>query len=123
MTRQREPKWLRARRAGAAGDWLARALGRAGAVPGGRVDTAIFSGRISVDGVVVREPFAPVPAGARVTMDGEPLSLAFRTLVVAFHKPRGLVVAQEPGADGRAPGGAAARGPRTVAACARHARG
>ena len=93
MGRQRTPKWLRAARAGASGDWLARALGRLPAVEDGRTEDAITAGRVRVDGEATTDPFTPVGASSRVAVDGQPIDLHWRTEVLAFHKPRGLVVA------------------------------
>lgn len=93
MARTRAPKWLQARRAGATTDWLGRALGRAGAIPDGDVAAALAADRVTVDGNGVRDPFAPVLPGGRIAVDGAPASLAWRTRILAFHKPRGLVVA------------------------------
>lgn len=93
---RRAPRWLEAARqrgAGGEGPWLSRALARAGVLPVRDAEAAIRSGRLEVDGAVAREPFAPVRAGARVRLDGQPVSLAFHTRVLAFHKPRGLVCA------------------------------
>jgi pseudouridine synthase len=93
---RRAPRWLEAARqrgAGGEGAWLARALARAGVLPLADAEAAIRAGRVEVDGATAREPFAPVRPGARVRLDGQPASLAFRTRVLAFHKPRGLVCA------------------------------
>jgi 23S rRNA pseudouridine2605 synthase/16S rRNA pseudouridine516 synthase len=62
-------------------------------LPLAAAEAAIAAGRVTVDGAVAKEPFAPVLASARVRLDGQPVSLAFRTRVLAFHKPAGLVCA------------------------------
>jgi pseudouridine synthase len=93
---RRPPRWLEAARhrgAAAEGTWLARALARAGVLPREPAEAAIREGRVKVDGHPVLEPFAPVAPGAAVRLDGRPVSLAFRTRVLAFHKPAGLVCA------------------------------
>jgi 23S rRNA pseudouridine2605 synthase len=89
------PKWLEAakhRTAGVSGDsWLSRSLSRAGVLPLNRAEDAIREGRLAIDGRVVTEPFTPVNAGSRVSLDGVLVSLAFSTRVLLFHKPAGLV--------------------------------
>lgn len=100
MTRRRNPSgWLQAARAGArpgVDTWLARALGRAGGVPGGArpgvIEKAIFSGRVELDGDLVRDPFHPVRPGARCRVDGSEVSLEAPTRVLMFHKPAGAAV-------------------------------
>lgn len=87
------PKWLEAaRHSGEAGGvWLSRALARAGVMPTKDAEAAIRAGRVSVDGVVAREPLAPVRRGAKVTLDGHGVALDFHTRILLFHKPAGLV--------------------------------
>jgi 23S rRNA pseudouridine2605 synthase/16S rRNA pseudouridine516 synthase len=83
-----------AREANAAkGDWLARALGRAGALPPSEIDAALAAGRVRIDGKVVTKPFAPVPEGARVTLDGLEVDVRRRTRVLMLNKPKGVVSA------------------------------
>lgn len=99
MGRKREPKWLKAARAGdqsPAGksegfDWISRALARAGVMPLREAELAVKAGRVQVAGRVVREPFALVKPGDTVKVDGHPVSLEFRTRVLVFHKPAGVV--------------------------------
>lgn len=91
---KRAPRWLeaaRARDSGAPGDWLSRALARAGVMPLPEAEEAIRLGRVQLDGRAEQEPMAPVKAQARVKVDGKEVSLAWRTRVLAFHKPRGVV--------------------------------
>jgi 23S rRNA pseudouridine2605 synthase/16S rRNA pseudouridine516 synthase len=97
MAKRDTPKWLEAARsAGEAGrDWIGRALPRAGVLAPAAAEKAIFSGRVTIDGVVVRDPFAPVEVTQRVAVDGEPVSLAAATKVLVLHKPAGIVVAAE----------------------------
>ena len=93
--RTQEPRWLRAARvrgAAGAGDWVVRALGRGGALPRVQAEAAISAGRLTVDGGVVTDPFAPLPPGADVRLDGRPLTLAPATRALVLHKPAGLVV-------------------------------
>jgi 23S rRNA pseudouridine2605 synthase/16S rRNA pseudouridine516 synthase len=93
--RAKTPKWLSAaREANAAkGDWLARALGRAGALPPAEVEAAIAAGRVRINGKVVNKPFAPVPEGAQVSVDGKAVDVRRRTRVLMLHKPAGVVSA------------------------------
>lgn len=91
----RNPRWLEAARAANApkSDWLARAIARAGALPLAEAERAIAEGRVKLDGKVAKTPFAPVTETSQVSVDGTPVSLAAKTRVLAFHKPRGLVTA------------------------------
>lgn len=95
MARPRKaPRWLEAARLrddGAGGDWLSRALARAGVMPLAEAEEAIAARRVALDGKVATEALAPVREGARVTLDGHPVSLAWRTRVLLFHKPAGLI--------------------------------
>jgi 23S rRNA pseudouridine2605 synthase len=70
---------------------LNRALSKLGLLSRAQAAEAIVSGRVRVDGVVVRDPAAPVvPERARIAIDGVTRRRpAWRTLV--FHKPRGVV--------------------------------
>ncbi len=105
MTRpRRPPRWLEAARQrgpGEADDWLARALSRAGALPFGDAEAAVQAGRVAVEGRVTRQPLAPLAAGARVTVDGQPVDVTPSTRVLMFHKPAGVVTA---GADAHGKG-------------------
>jgi 23S rRNA pseudouridine2605 synthase/16S rRNA pseudouridine516 synthase len=57
-------------------------------------EEAIRAGRVEVDGLPVREPFAPVHPGARVRLDGREVDVGHPPLhVLMFHKPAGPVVA------------------------------
>lgn len=96
MSRNRTPKWLEAARKGAApgqGTWLARTLGRRGVVPGGEVEKAIRSGRVQVNGALVRDPMHPVKAADELRFDGAIVSRSEASRVLMFHKPAGSVVA------------------------------
>ena len=91
---KKAPRWLEAARlrTGAANtDWLSRALARAGVLPLQDAELAIRAGRVRLDGREEREPMAPVHDGSRASLDGKEVSLAWRTRVLAFHKPSGVV--------------------------------
>lgn len=93
---RRPPKWLEAarqREPGEGGDWLARALSRAGALSFGDAEAAVQAGRVTVDGRVVTQPLAALAPDARVAVDGQPVDVTPRTRVLMFHKPAGLVTA------------------------------
>lgn len=96
MRRRKEPKWLQAAkvRGGVtpAGDFLSRALSRAGVLPTDEAERAIREGRVTVDGKVATVVVAPLEAGAKVALDGEVVDVRPTTRVLAFHKPKGLVV-------------------------------
>jgi pseudouridine synthase len=74
-------------------DWLARALVRAGVVPGSQVEEAVRDGRVRVNGKVVREPLRPLRPTDQVRLDGRPVPLAAKLHVLMFHKPKGVVSA------------------------------
>lgn len=93
--RQHEPRWLKAARErnGREGVSLARALGRAGAMPRSSVEAAIRERRLTVDGAMAESPEALVRADSLVALDGERVSLGWCTRAFAFHKPAGFVCA------------------------------
>ncbi|MEW5740958.1 MAG: pseudouridine synthase [Myxococcota bacterium] len=98
MARPRQPpRWLQAARQRASpeegDDWLSRALSRAGVAPLAEAEHLIHSGRVTVDGKVVRQPLAPVKAAACVEVDGQRVDVRPTTRVLMFHKPKGLVTA------------------------------
>jgi 23S rRNA pseudouridine2605 synthase len=75
-------------------DWLARALARAGVMPEREAEAAIRAGRVTLQGRVVREPLALVRSGDLVRVDGHSVSLSAQTIVLAFHKPPGVITAR-----------------------------
>ncbi|MCA2978235.1 MAG: rRNA pseudouridine synthase [Myxococcaceae bacterium] len=103
MRRRKEPKWLQAAKArgGASvqADFLSRALARAGVLPPSEAERAIRDGRVTVNGRVATVVVAPLEDSDVVAVDGEPVDVRPTTRVLAFHKPKGLVV------DGRDPEG------------------
>ena len=56
-----------------------------------QAETAIREGRVRLDARVEKEPMAPVHPHSRASVDGREVCLAFRTRVLAFHKPAGVV--------------------------------
>lgn len=94
------PKWLAAARAAGSArsaserpDWLSRALARAGVMTPSEVEAALGSGRIRVGDVVVRDPLTPICSAMKVFVDGAEIQLASTAIVLAFHKPDGVVSA------------------------------
>ncbi|MBK7857371.1 MAG: rRNA pseudouridine synthase [Archangiaceae bacterium] len=100
--RAKTPGWLTAaREANRPGtDWLARALGRSGAVHPSELEATLAAGRVRVDGKVTTKPFTPVTEGSKVTVDGKPVPLERQSRVLMLHKPAG-VLAQGSGRDKR----------------------
>jgi 23S rRNA pseudouridine2605 synthase/16S rRNA pseudouridine516 synthase len=101
MARRRIPKWLEAARTsgwqrapGERPDWIARALARAGVLPLPQAEAAVRAGRVSIEGRSVREPLSLVRPGDAVRLDGKPVELTAKTLVLAYHKPKGAIVAR-----------------------------
>src|SRR5438128_309041 len=76
------------------GDWLARALARAGVLPLMEAERAVRDGRVRVGGRVVRQPLALVPAGEEVRLDGRPVSLEAKVLALMLHKPKDAVTSR-----------------------------
>ena len=70
---------------------LARIIARAGYGTRPQADTIVRSGRVRVDGVIVREPQTGVAAGAEIRIDGQRLSEVPRRYF-AFHKPQHLAI-------------------------------
>ena len=100
MARKRPTKWLKvAREAGASFDpaekpqWISRILTRAGALAPGEVDAALRNGRVTLSGKTVRGAMTLVRAADDVRLDGKPVSQLAPTLVLMFHKPKGVVTA------------------------------
>ncbi len=91
---KKPPRWLEAARvrdSGGDGEWLARALSRAGVLPQAEAEEAIRQRRVKLDSREVMEPMSPVGPKSRVTVDGHPVSLSWRTQVIMLHKPAGAV--------------------------------
>lgn len=69
-------------------------------MPSAQAEEAVRAGRVRVSGRVVREPFAPLPPQAKVQIDGVVVELAPTTKVLAFHKPKNMVVSGQDPAGG-----------------------
>lgn len=69
---------------------LNRVLAQAGVASRRRADELIASGRVAVDGLVVREPGRRVAAGERVTLDGDVLRREPPAYIL-LNKPEGVV--------------------------------
>lgn len=70
---------------------LARIIARAGYGTRPQADTIVRTGRVRVDGVIVREPQTGVAPGAEIRIDGQRLSEVPRRYF-AFHKPQHLAI-------------------------------
>jgi pseudouridine synthase len=71
---------------------LQKALAAAGVASRREAETLIASGRVSVDGQVVREPGTRVdPAAARIAVDGRGIARAVPRLYLLLNKPSGFV--------------------------------
>lgn len=62
-------------------------------MPRREAERAVEAGRVSVDGVVVREPFAPISPSSRIAVDGREVHLRPELRALMFHKPAGVVTA------------------------------
>jgi len=69
---------------------LARTLSKLGVCSRSEAERRIRAGRVRVDGRVVLDPDRPIPATARIEIDGSPLA-APRRVYLMLNKPRGLV--------------------------------
>jgi len=76
---------------GAAGERLQNVLARAGVASRRGAAAIIAAGRVTVDGLVVREPGARVGAAAHIAVDGAPLAAAERTRTIVLNKPVGVL--------------------------------
>jgi len=72
---------------------LAKFLAHAGVASRRAAEQLVFSGRVAVDGLEVRDPARDVSDADAVTVDGEPVGSgdAVRRVVYAVHKPKGVV--------------------------------
>src|SRR5471030_832805 len=70
---------------------IAKVMARAGLCSRREAEAWITTGRVSVNGSVVRSPALNVTAKDRISIDGKALPARERTRLFLFHKPRGLV--------------------------------
>ena len=71
---------------------LNRFLARGGVASRRKCDKIIRDGRVSVNGVVVSEPWIDIAEGKdQVTVDGRPVFLPDRHQVIILNKPRGVL--------------------------------
>ncbi len=70
---------------------LARIIARAGYGTRPQAETIVRTGRVRVDGVIVREPQTGVAADAEIRIDGQRISEVPRRYF-AFHKPQHLAI-------------------------------
>ena len=71
---------------------LQNVLSHAGVASRRRAAELIAAGRVTVDGVVVKEPGERVnPATAKISVDGKPLSAAEPKRTVMLYKPVGVL--------------------------------
>jgi 23S rRNA pseudouridine2605 synthase len=74
---------------------LERALSKLGVASRSEARLMILAGRVAVDGRLVRDPVARLDlARARITVDGEQVGDKPARVVVALHKPRGVVTSR-----------------------------
>jgi|APLak6261675434_1056106.scaffolds.fasta_scaffold00962_4 23S rRNA pseudouridine2605 synthase/16S rRNA pseudouridine516 synthase len=66
-------------------------MSRAGVMPLDEAEKAIRDGHVRLDGRMVVEPLAPLTPTSKVTLDGHPVSLKWRTLVLMLNKPQGVI--------------------------------
>jgi 23S rRNA pseudouridine2605 synthase len=70
---------------------LAKYLAHAGIASRRASEELVREGRVRVGGKIVRDPAKDVTAQSRVEVDGEPVEGAENRVVIALHKPAGVV--------------------------------
>jgi 23S rRNA pseudouridine2605 synthase len=73
------------------GERIAKVIARAGLASRREAEGWIATGRVAVNGTVIRSAALNVTARDRIDVDGEPLPARQRTRLFLYHKPRGLV--------------------------------
>lgn len=68
-----------------------RYLARCGVASRRKAETLVRDGRVTKNGEIVRELSTTVEEADRICVDGEMVSLLSERLLLAYHKPRGLV--------------------------------
>ena len=79
-----------------AGEPVDRFLARNGLGSWAAVRELIHRGRVQVDGAPCRHYHRPLPAGARVAVDGEPVIDRVDASVLLCHKPAGVACSRDP---------------------------
>lgn len=74
-----------------AGERIAKVLARAGVASRREAEELVLSGRVAVDGKVVKSPALNVTDQHVITLDGEPVKAAEETRVWRFHKTPGTL--------------------------------
>ncbi|NDC13158.1 MAG: rRNA pseudouridine synthase, partial [Actinobacteria bacterium] len=71
---------------------LSKFLSESGIASRRKAEDLIASGRVSVDGKVIREQGLKIdPINSKVTVDGETIKQNHSKTYIAFHKPRGVL--------------------------------
>jgi 23S rRNA pseudouridine2605 synthase len=70
---------------------LAKHLAHAGVASRRAAEALIAAGRVTVDGATITDPARDVGESERVAVDGRPVAIAAGRVVVAVHKPTGVV--------------------------------
>lgn len=73
------------------GERIAKVIARAGLASRREAEAWITSGRVSVNGEVLKTPAVTVSSRDRIEVDGVPLPTRERTRLFLYNKPRGLV--------------------------------
>lgn len=76
------------------GDRIAKLLARAGVASRREVERMIADARITLHGKPVKTPATFLTSLKGVSVDGKPVAAAEPTMLVAFHKPTGLITAE-----------------------------
>lgn len=76
------------------GDRIAKLLARAGVASRREIERMIAEGRITLEGKPVETPATFLTSLKGVSVDGKPIGPAEATMLVAFHKPTGLITAE-----------------------------
>jgi 23S rRNA pseudouridine2605 synthase len=70
---------------------LGKFLAHAGIASRRRAEDLVHAGRVSIDGITVRDPARDVDESSGVAVDGKPVSGAEEHVIWALHKPAGVV--------------------------------
>ena len=76
------------------GERIAKLLARAGVASRREIERMIGDGRIAIDGKVLETPATILLDLKGVTVDGKPVAKPEPTRLFAFHKPTGLITAE-----------------------------